>query len=591
MTIDGLTLKVAGNKDLSKDLVDLRIRHDLNATSICTLRVLDVDRDLSEFFLGKLGTDVDVSYDGVSCFKGLLVEVGSEQQAGAGSQMLLRCMDTTYALSHQAHFRSFENQTYTDVVKKLLTNAGITGPKLASELNKFAPPYLLQEGTSMALITDICLRTGTRWHMRDDVFHVASKPVKTHKLVSSDKPDAKTLQVQSLTATYTAAPHAKGVEVRGWDHATTAEVVQKVPWPKEKKNGLADLAASGAGMMVKEPMVLAAAAAGSTEEAKALATSVAARAAAESTRVNCVLVDPAPALMVDDAVDIAGYGKLSGTYTLTRVEHRFGNGRRWETSIWAGYRPPTVLGAASAGHNEVLARRNQLDVGVVSDINDKSGSTRVKVSYPSRHGDFISAWARILGAGAGAKRGMHWIPEVGDEVIVGYLGGDSRFPVVIGGLWKPDDGSAPAAKADAIKDGSVVTRSMTTRLGSTLEFSDGTSDETKHIRLGVTSSNKPELRLGADRADLVLDDGKPLTIKAGATTIEITDKGVINITGKSVNIKADQDVKIEGTKVTIKGTSGVDVDGGGSKVGLKSGQASLESAGSTAVKGMKVDLN
>jgi uncharacterized protein involved in type VI secretion and phage assembly len=44
-------------------------------------------------------------------------------------------------------------------------------------------------------------------------------------------------------------------------------------------------------------------------------------------------------------------------------------------------------------------------------------------------------WARVAVPFAGADRGALFIPDVDDEVLIAFLGGDSRFPIVIGGLW------------------------------------------------------------------------------------------------------------------------------------------------------------
>ncbi len=381
------------------------------------------------------------------------------------------------------------------------------------------------------------------------------------------------------------------MDVRAWDQSTSAEVLSTVTWPTAKDNGLATLAEAKAAKLVAEPLIIPAAAAASVDEAKALGGGVAERMAAEATRVSGLLVDPGPKLMVDDAAKIEGFGKVSGTYTITRVEHRYGLNRPFQTEFHAGYRPPTVLGGAAAPGSEAMARRTQLDVGVVSDIADESGATRVKVSYPSRDGKLVSGWARLLGLGAGPKRGMHWVPEVNDEVIVGYLGGDPRHPVVVGGLWKADDASAPGAKADVVKSGKVEVRRLASRLGSSLEFSDGESDETKHVKIGITDKAMPLLRLGVDKVDVEAESGKPIKFKAGDTTVEIDADGNVVITAKDITLKADNDIKIEGKQVTIKGQSGVDIDGGGSKLALKPGQAEVSSSGTTAVKGTAVQLN
>ncbi len=44
-------------------------------------------------------------------------------------------------------------------------------------------------------------------------------------------------------------------------------------------------------------------------------------------------------------------------------------------------------------------------------------------------------WARVAVPFAGGSRGAFFIPDVGDEVVVAFVGGDARCPIVLGSLW------------------------------------------------------------------------------------------------------------------------------------------------------------
>ncbi len=44
-------------------------------------------------------------------------------------------------------------------------------------------------------------------------------------------------------------------------------------------------------------------------------------------------------------------------------------------------------------------------------------------------------WARVAVPFAGDNRGAFMLPDVGDEVLVTFVGGDPRLPIVVGGLW------------------------------------------------------------------------------------------------------------------------------------------------------------
>src|SRR5512135_265999 len=79
---------------------------------------------------------------------------------------------------------------------------------------------------------------------------------------------------------------------------------------------------------------------------------------------------------------------------------------------------------------------------VVSDINDPDNQGRVKVRLPwspDAGGGSYEAWARLATMMGGNNRGTWFIPDVNDEVLVSFEGGNPRRPYVVGGLWNGQD--------------------------------------------------------------------------------------------------------------------------------------------------------
>ena len=83
-------------------------------------------------------------------------------------------------------------------------------------------------------------------------------------------------------------------------------------------------------------------------------------------------------------------------------------------------------------------------IGIVTNNQDPDKLGRVKVRFPWLSDEDESQWARMLTPMAGDNRGMYFIPEVDDEVLVAFEQGDMRFPYILGALWngedKPPDG-------------------------------------------------------------------------------------------------------------------------------------------------------
>jgi len=91
-----------------------------------------------------------------------------------------------------------------------------------------------------------------------------------------------------------------------------------------------------------------------------------------------------------------------------------------------------------------MGEMNGVVVGLVTNANDPEGLGRVKVKFPwladEEVGDLHETdWVRIAAGMAGNNRGMFFMPEVNDEVLVAFEHGDTRFPFVIGFLWNGQD--------------------------------------------------------------------------------------------------------------------------------------------------------
>lgn len=78
-----------------------------------------------------------------------------------------------------------------------------------------------------------------------------------------------------------------------------------------------------------------------------------------------------------------------------------------------------------------------LAIATVVDNKDQEGLGRVKVSFGWLDQSMVTDWISVAQPHAGADRGVFWMPEKDDEVLVGFLHGDINKPVVIGAMWNP----------------------------------------------------------------------------------------------------------------------------------------------------------
>ncbi len=165
---------------------------------------------------------------------------------------------------------------------------------------------------------------------------------------------------------------------------------------------------------------------------------------------------------------------------------------------------------------------------------------------------------------AGDERGTVFRPEIGDEVVVGFLDDDANHPVVLGGLHSGAH-PAPIAASDDNHEKGLVTRS-----GMRVVFDDDKSVIT------IDTPNGNEVVLSEDEGSITVAD------ESGSSVVLGSD-GIALESAKDVVIKATGDVNIEGVNVNLKASATLAADG--------SASAELTSSGTTTVKGSLVQIN
>lgn len=283
-------------------------------------------------------------------------------------------------------------------------------------------------------------------------------------------------------------------------------------------------------------------------------------------------------------VELAGVGaRFNGNVLVTSVRHQISEGN-WTTEIEFGMDPDWFVerhDASALPASGVNTGVNGLQIGVVKKLDgDPLSHYRVQVALPTTRSEKESIWARIATPRASAGTGTFFIPEVGDEVVLGFLNDDPSHPVILGSLHSSKN-KAPREIEAENKLKAIVTKSKLT-----IEFDDDKkiltlstpggnsivlSDDGKSIELKDQTGNKVTL----GQSGINLESPKDVTIKAtGAVSIESTGK---------MSLKAQQDLAAEGMNVQVKAQIGLAAKGAAT--------AELSASGQTTVKGAMVMIN
>jgi uncharacterized protein involved in type VI secretion and phage assembly len=162
---------------------------------------------------------------------------------------------------------------------------------------------------------------------------------------------------------------------------------------------------------------------------------------------------------------------------------------------------------------------------LVSDITDPDGQGRVKVMLPwspDTGSGRYEAWARISTLMGGPNRGSWFIPDVNDEVLLVFEGGDPRRPYVIGGLWNGRD-SPPESMDGAGKNFLKVLRS---RNGVKITLDDTDGQET--LVLETPGGQRVTLKDGPGSVEVVDSNGNSVKLETSGITVTAAAKVTIN---------------------------------------------------------------
>ena len=169
---------------------------------------------------------------------------------------------------------------------------------------------------------------------------------------------------------------------------------------------------------------------------------------------------------------------------------------------------------------------------LVTDIVDPEGLGRVKIALPwspDTAGARYETWARLATFMAGNNRGSWFIPDVDDEVLIVFEGGDPRRPYVIGSLWNGKD-KPPESMDGAGKNFKKVLRS---RNGVKLTMDD--TDGREQFIVETPGGQKLTLKDGPGAVEIVDSNGNSIKMEASGITITASAKVTINASQVAVS--------------------------------------------------------
>ncbi len=275
--------------------------------------------------------------------------------------------------------------------------------------------------------------------------------------------------------------------------------------------------------------------------------------------------------------------KSLGQYVVTEVEHIVNRNGHYENRLVAHPSNPVYVPAKETGSSRAYA-----ETGVVVDNADPEGQGRVCVQFEWQQGKARTNWLRVQTPDAGSSdkvstnRGFVVIPEIGDQVMVGYEHGNPSRPFVMGSLFHGKSGggggsgnnikslSSKSGHSVELNDGGGIT--IKDRSGGNLIVVDGentitiTSSKTITLSNGKSSIVLEEENIVMDAAKIAITGSELVSAGSGEAGFQLAKDGdIAAVSGKKVVASGSSEVQVQGNQASISGSK-VSINGDGDMI-------------------------
>lgn len=579
------TIKIDGAAiDDGHMVMAMNVNYQINRIPSAQITIAeDVDLETDTFTIDNVSFDpgkeieISVGYDNNNTviFKGLILK-NTFRVSGSGSPtIVLDCRDKLVKMTTSKHNKVFVDQKDSDVITSLVSEAGLSATVSASNtVNKQLFQY---HCTNWDFILNRAEANGLYLFPSPTAIKVAKPEYGTSPITLTYGID-----VISADLILDAQNQYDKVEAYAWDVKTQAILVGASSEPSV--NTQSSIAASKLKTVLGAPKYNQYGASFITvAELNDWASARLTRA--RLSRIKGTIVSYGMGTVaVGNVVEVTKMSsKFNGKGYIAGITHLIEEGT-WETTLKLGlddipyYEEQNLTDVAAGGQ---LPAVNGLLIGIVMKIDsDPDDLSRVKVSVKIDSADDLAVWARLSSYYASAQYGAYFYPEVGDEVIMGFVNNDPRDAVILGSLHGKNKPPYTPAAENYIKG--WVTKE---KLKVTFD------DEKKIMTLETPGGNKVTLD----------DDGKSIKLEdMNKNTVTLDDSGIKLDTKKDVMIKATGKITLDGTGGVVVKSSGGDVKISGlnveavAQIGATvkgSATAEVSASGQTTIKGAMVMIN
>ncbi|HLG11881.1 MAG TPA: VgrG-related protein [Dehalococcoidia bacterium] len=556
--LDGTDL----TSDIMADLLRVRVEGSVHLPDMAILEFDNSDLKWSEAERITIGQEIKVYFGDADLksdepvFAGEVAGMEIDVGMSGAIMMRIRGYDRAHRLHRGRITKVFKDVTDSDIAQEVASAVGL---KCEVQNTPGKHPWVLQNNqTNWEFLQERAALHGYEVQVRDKTLVFKPPPSTEREAIDLEW----NRELLSFRATMATGEQVNEVQVRGWDPLNKETVVgvasnaKNLPILDQGKNDGGQVAESAFQKPAK--MVIARQPIYSQDQADRLAQTVLNELAGTFITAQGIAMGN-PKLQLGSEVNLKSVGKqFTGKYMVTQITHRYEpDGYLIDFEV-TGRRSTDLISLVSQREAPAM----HVLTGVVSNSRDDEtgpGIGRVKVKFPQLGDDIESYWCRLVAPGAGPDRGIEFIPEVDDEVLVVGSSMDNLY--VLGGLWNSKD-LPPYKSSAAAPSGSVEKRAIRTRTGHEILLDDGSSGGITII--DSTGNNKVQINTSDNSLKAEVNGDITIKSKTGSITIDaalgLTVKAGTNFSAEATGnaaIKGNGQASLEGTASAAVRTSGV----------------------------------
>lgn len=572
------------------EIISIRTTMEVNRISSATIKISDggsfglekapfSNSSSSDFVPGndieiKLGYDTsnDTVFSGVIVGQRMVVRKST-------SYLLITCKDKSFKLTKSRGNNVMADSTDGDLFSQLISDKGLTVDSDAA--TQFDSPLFQYNVSDWDYL--VVRSEANNFYVLTDQNNIS---IKKYDLSSSPS-----YKIQSDLVAIDVDLDLNGENTYSdfsfsfWDHSQQKTVVESGSMTDAgslgnlKSNSIAgDLSAPTLQKFTSAPL--------SSDELKAFSDSWSTKSSLSKIQGRIIIPGTAN-LKAGDFVELANFGeRFDGNAFISKIEQECEDGD-WLTIVYVGLSSrwhsslPDIeeedgIGLLPGGKGTYLGKVKQID-------QDPKNEYRILVDLGvfQNSSNTNELWARFATNYASNGAGFFFFPEIGDEVLITFLNGDPRFPVIIGSLYSSQ------LKPKVEPDEENSTKAIHSKSGIAFTF----NETDKILTIETPGGNS-----------VVLDDKDQQIVMTDSNSNKVTmnSSGIALSSPADISLKADGKVDISGTTGINLSSSGGDVTGDGLNVTLEAqvamkaaGNATAEfsASGQTTLKGAMVMIN